>query len=112
MPHCVIEYSQDLQIHFNQSNFSNMISKKLIDSDLFDPNTIKIRAMKYDDYLVANTSKPFIAISVKLMPGRSKFQLESLATKILKCLESKFDFFVEITIEFIEINPQFYFKNS
>lgn len=112
MPHCIIEYSHDLQIKFKQSNFSHLISTKLIDSNLFDPNTIKIRAKQYDDYLVANSSKPFIAISIKLMPGRSSTQLQSLATHIIKAIESNLDFFVEITIEFMEIQPQFYFKNN
>lgn len=45
MPHCVIEYSNDLEKNDKTTETVQMENQKLIDSELFDNKTIKTRAI-------------------------------------------------------------------
>lgn len=69
MPNVVVEHSSNIK---EVKSFIQLCHDHLLDSGLFKLNTIKVRPISFDDYLVAGEeSKPFIVISVTVMPGRS-----------------------------------------
>ena len=68
MPNVVIEHSKDIQ---NKKPLMQLCHDHLLDTGLFTLDSIKVRTIEFDEYLVGGESdKSFIAINVAFMPGR------------------------------------------
>jgi len=111
MPHCIIEYSNDLDETKGIVKMVKMINQKLIDSEIFEKKTIKTRAVPISTYLVGGEKKSFIHTAVKLLKGRSDKQKGILSKNILNCLSNQYPLVRDISVEIIDINPNCYSKN-
>jgi 5-carboxymethyl-2-hydroxymuconate isomerase len=109
MPHCVIEYSNNLLDKINVKDILFLMNQILEDSSLFKPNKIKLRAIGYDDFLIPNIYKSFIHLKLHLLAGRSNEQKNNLAKelqeKLLMIINNQE---VSITAEIIEIDAASY----
>ena len=111
MPHCVIEYSNDLEKNNDMFNMVQMVNQKLIDSELFDNKTIKTRAIPVSKYLIGGEISPFIHTTIRLLEGRTEKTKEQLSNNVLNLLSEKYKLVKNISVEVIDINKKFYSKN-
>ncbi len=91
MPHLVIAYSQDLEQDYSIETLMNQTYKAAVESELFSPERIKVRAKPYEYSLVGGEEKAFAHTTVYLLSGRDKTKKAKLASLVreaqLKCLK-------------------------
>jgi 5-carboxymethyl-2-hydroxymuconate isomerase len=90
MPHLVIEYSIDGHERFDTAELMRTLHAAAASTGVVQAPDIKIRAISYNDYLVAGIRDGFCHVSVFLLEGRTpeqKLKLsESLRTSLSKML--------------------------
>ena len=90
MPHLVIEYSIGGHEHFDMTELMRALHAAAASTGVVQAPDIKIRAISYDDYLVAGVREDFCHVSVFLLQGRTpeqKLKLsESLRTGLSRML--------------------------
>ncbi|HVQ66878.1 MAG TPA: 5-carboxymethyl-2-hydroxymuconate Delta-isomerase [Bradyrhizobium sp.] len=90
MPHLVIEYSVGGHERFDMTELMRALHAAAASTGVVQAPDIKIRAISYDDYLVAGIRDGFCHVSIFLLEGRTpeqKLQLsESLRTSLSKML--------------------------
>jgi len=87
MPHCIIEYSNELYDHIDIKNLMHSLNETIYSSGLFDLNAIKIRAKGYEDFALPSECDYFVHIQLRILEGRTKEQKEKLAESVQKCAE-------------------------
>ncbi len=110
MPHCIIEYSDDLENKQDIIETVKAINTAIENSELFDNKTIKTRALPIHAYLVGGIKKPFIHITVKILEGRTDSQKQQLSNRLLQCMTTKYDI-EDISVEIVELDINSYAKN-
>ncbi|MEE9444262.1 MAG: 5-carboxymethyl-2-hydroxymuconate Delta-isomerase [Cocleimonas sp.] len=88
MPHCIIEYSQELKNEIDPNFLINAAHKGAVDSELFEESHIKSRAMGYEYYKTGASDLRFIHISARILSGRNDEQKANLSQKILARFEA------------------------
>ena len=90
MPHLVIEYSIGGHERFDMTELMRALHTAAASTGVVQAPDIKIRAISYDDYLVAGVREDFCHVSVFLLQGRTpeqKLKLsESLRTGLSRML--------------------------
>jgi 5-carboxymethyl-2-hydroxymuconate isomerase len=90
MPHLVIEYSVGGHERFDMTELMRALHAAAASTGVVQAPDIKIRAISYDDYLVAGIRDGFCHVSVFLLEGRTPEQKlnlsESLRTSLSKML--------------------------
>ncbi len=110
MPHLVIAYSQDLEQDYSIETLMNQTYKAAVESDLFSPERIKVRAKPYEYSLVGGEDKAFAHTTVYLLSGRDNTKKAKLACLVkeaqLKCLKQ-----VEnVTVDVRDLDREVYQK--
>ena len=88
-----------------------LINQKLINSELFDHKTIKTRTTPVSTYSVDGEKVPFIHATIRLLGGRTDKAKKQLSKSVLNLLSQKYKLVKNISVEVIDINPNFYSKN-
>lgn len=88
MPHCIIEYSKNLQKSVEPSEIISVVHQAAIESDLFDTQDIRSRATAYEDYKIRADKEYFIHVTMRIMFGRNDIQKNHLSSKVLAALET------------------------
>ncbi len=113
MPHCVIEYSSNLSAILNLKEMMTIVQDVMVKSDLFDSDSIKIRAIKYDDYLISSRYLYFIHIKISILEGRVISEKELLARMVQECFAEKIiSLPIVLTTEVQDMNKVVYQKLS
>jgi 5-carboxymethyl-2-hydroxymuconate isomerase len=90
MPHLVIEYSIEGHERFDAAELMRTLHGAAASTGVMQAQDIKIRAISYNDYLVAGIRNGFCHVSVFLLEGRTpeeKLKLsESLRASLSKTL--------------------------
>ena len=111
MPHCVIEYSENLSEKLDIKKLMIGLNEVMSNSNLFDLDSIKIRALSYKDFLLSNKYASFIHITIKILQGRNQTQKTQLANEIHKYfIEQIGDSSISLTTEIFEIEKESYQK--
>lgn len=110
MPHCILEYSNDLDNNEGILKTVQMVNQSLIDSELFDNSTIKIRAMPISTYIIGGLQVPFIHTTMRLLAGRTDTQKQVLSRSMLNVLTKEYNLVKDISVEISDINPNCYSK--
>ena len=110
MPHCIIEYSKDLESSVKPLVLINAVHKGAVESKLFDESHIKTRTCSYEDYKVGTSSNAFVHVTASILTGRTVEQKAELSEKILTELESLQLSLVVITVQICDIETESYFK--
>ncbi|MDO8828339.1 5-carboxymethyl-2-hydroxymuconate Delta-isomerase [Methylophaga sp.] len=108
MPHCIIEYSNTLDI--NPARLVEAVHQAVVESDLFDASHIKTRAVAYEHFRLADNSRDFIHVTIRLHGGRTAQQKQHLTASILQALHKLRLTVITITAEAVDIDSDSYAK--
>jgi len=110
VPHCIIEYSKDLESSVKPSVLINAVHQGAVASKLFDEKHIKTRTQPYAYYQVGISDNAFIHVTAHMLSGRSIEQKTALSTKILDELKILALSSVVITVQICDIETEPYAK--
>ena len=110
MPHCIVEYSKNLESFMSPRELVNAANRGAVESGLFEALNIKSRAIGYQHYLVGGEVSDFIHVVVKILPGRSDSQKRGLSNLVLESLKSLAIKEVSITVEVCDLHGESYAK--
>lgn len=108
MPHCIIEYSKTVDI--SPSCLVEAVHQAVLETALFDASHIKTRALAYEHYQLADDSRDFIHVTVRLHSGRTTQQKQQLTAMILQSLKNLGLTTTTITVEGVDIDSESYAK--
>jgi 5-carboxymethyl-2-hydroxymuconate isomerase len=110
MPHCIIEYSTEIETSVKPAQLINAVYQGALTSGLFDHNNIKTRSIAFDSYQTGSIKKAFVHVTVKIFSGRNLEQKKTLSNLILSQLKT-IDFpSISLTVEVVEMEKESYAK--
>ncbi len=110
MPHCIIEYSKDLEGKIEPSALISAVHKGAVASELFDESHIKTRTRSYVNYQTGTGDNAFIHVTASILSGRTVEQKKSLSNSILAQLENLAISAVIMTVQICDIETETYSK--
>lgn len=110
MPHCVIEYSQNLEQEVPPMDWMEAVQTACIKSALFQSNDIKIRAFPCKHFITGGVQDAFVHVTIRMLQGRSAEQKTTLSEDVLTALCSFAVKQVSLSVEIIEMDNQTYRK--
>ena len=108
MPHCVIEYSKDLEKDVNPNDLVESVHQGALESQLFKVDDIRVRAIPFDYYLIGGINKSFIHVTIKIFSGRNDEQCKKLSSLVLDKLNKINLTNVTITVDVTEITKEYH----
>lgn len=108
MPHCIIEYSKDLDQALPISELVSAVHQSVFSSGLFEESSIKTRAIEYKYYQSGLLPLPFIHITLKIMFGRNHQQKKELTSLVLDTLKETTTPPISLSVEVIDIEKVSY----
>ncbi|KLN59960.1 hypothetical protein WH96_14705 [Kiloniella spongiae] len=109
MPHCIVEYAAPLQNQINVSSLVDDLFSGMVDTGLFDPTTIKVRAVPSDHFKTGSDKQLYIHTTVKLLPGRSSQQKETLGQALMDIKAQALAGAAMLSVEVVDLSDA-YFK--
>ncbi len=114
MPHCIIEYSKELEEEIAPQLLINSAHQGALESGLFEESHIKSRAIPYEYYKTGISDLRFIHITARILSGRNLEQKADLSKSILAQLEAlllerKLSS-ISITVEVCDLQREAYSK--
>ena len=84
MPHMAIEYSANLDAKVDMSELCVLVSRVILDSGLFEPGAIRVRAFRAEAYAIADRlpENGFIDMNFRIGKGRSEVEKKSTGEAI------------------------------
>lgn len=110
MPHCIIEYSKDLEKDISPQNMIEKTYQGALNTNLFISSDIKTRAIAFDHYQTGNIKENFIHINIKILSGRTVEQKKILSDTILDQFKDIQIQPVTISVEISELEKESYSK--
>jgi len=110
MPHCVIEYSEGLEVFTEPVHLINAVFQGALSSGLFTEPDIKTRAVSYKHYQTGAEQKEFVHVTLKILSGRTIEQRHNLSEMVLKELQALELHAVSLTAEVCEMEKASYAK--
>ncbi|MFT6834524.1 MAG: 5-carboxymethyl-2-hydroxymuconate isomerase [Francisellaceae bacterium] len=112
MPHCIIEYSVELEEIIDPIQLVATAYQGALKSNIFNGDDIKSRSIAYKNYQCGNSKKSFIHVTVKILTGRTPEQHTSLSKSILSEFKKINLSSVIFTMEIAEIERNIYVKTK
>jgi len=110
MPHCIIEYANQPELISHVDAFIGGVFQGALNSQLFEAEHIKVRALAFDHYQVGEGDKSFVHVTAKILSGRTLEQRQQLAKSILQQLNFSELKNISFTVEVIEMEKSSYAK--
>jgi 5-carboxymethyl-2-hydroxymuconate isomerase len=110
MPHCIIDYSKELETTISPSQLIEAVFKGAVEAALFSEKDIKVRASSFENYKLPTTVEHFIYVCIRILSGRTQAQRKSLSDTVsfeLKKLTLKS---VSLSIEVVDMERESYTK--
>jgi len=108
MPHCIIEYSNEIEKFVEPTQLINAVYQGALKSGLFEDDDIKTRSIAFDRYQSGSIKKAFVHVTVKIFSGRNLEQKKTLTNLIISQLKM-IDFpSTLLTVEVVEIEKESY----
>mgnify|MGYP000170236963 CR=1 FL=1 len=111
MPHCIIEYSQEIEAEIEPSTLISSVYYGAQESGLFSDNDIKVRALAFNHFATGNLRQDFVHVTVKILSGRNLEQRKKLTQFIVAKLNDLFSKSISLTVEITEIEKESYAKS-
>jgi len=115
MPHCILEYSDNILEKPNHNRILSKLNTVLSETGLFELNDIKSRMIAHHDYYVGdgNPKRAFVTLSVEILSGRDAETKQLIAEKCLNLLEFFFSESIDsllfsLTVQIKEIDKPSY----
>ena len=109
MPHIIIEHSEDLPVL--PQVLVEKIHKCTFESGLFDLETIKTRAVAYQQYQLGVGKEGFINVQAHIMAGRTVEQKQTLSEHLLACLKTYCRESDSLSVNIYDMDHEIYRKN-
>ncbi|MCG7535631.1 5-carboxymethyl-2-hydroxymuconate Delta-isomerase [Pseudoalteromonas sp. OOF1S-7] len=110
MPHLIIEHSEHLNI--SVSELVQAVHQGAERTQLFDPASIKTRAIAYADYHLGGEHLGFIHVQAHIIAGRNLAQKQLLSETLLNALYSVCgDEPLNLSVHPYDLDPEIYRKN-
>lgn len=110
MPHCVIEYSEELGNEVESEHLMYLVYQGALSTYLFEPEDIKIRAIPFEYCPSGSIKQNFIHVTVKILSGRNLEQRTKLSESVLFELRKISLSSVSLTVDIYEIEKTSYAK--
>ena len=111
MPHCIIEYSRELESNISIRDLVSAVHRGAEASGLFAREDIKTRAAPYLHYQVAESSGTFVHITLRILSGRTQEQKLGLSQAVHKAALSILPSVNSVSVEVQDINRDCYTKS-
>ena len=108
MPHCIIEYSNDLIV--TPKELIDAVYAGAKESLLFIKDDIKVRTLAYVHHKTVNNESSFIHVTMKTLAGKDLHQKKLLSEIVLNKLDELPIFNVYVTVEVLEMEFARYSK--
>ena len=109
MPHIIIEHSEDLPVL--PQVLVEKIHKCTFESGLFELETIKTRAVAYQQYPLGVGKEGFIHVQAHIMAGRTVEQKQTLSEHLLACLKTYCRESDSLSVNIYDMDHEIYRKN-
>ncbi|MEC4088462.1 5-carboxymethyl-2-hydroxymuconate Delta-isomerase [Pseudoalteromonas rubra] len=110
MPHLIIEHSAHLNI--SVSELVQAVHRGAERTQLFDPSSIKTRAIAYHDYHLGSDHRGFIHVQAHIISGRTIAQKQLLSETLLHALNAVVDGEqLHLSVHPYDLEPEIYRKN-
>ena len=110
MPHCIIEYSQDVADQVDIDELIGAVHAGALASELFPEYDIKTRAIGYRQHRTGQTRDSFVHVAVHLLDGRSDAQKSMLSESLLAQIEPLLPNVASVGVETCDIHRASYRK--
>jgi 5-carboxymethyl-2-hydroxymuconate isomerase len=110
MPHCIIEYSQDVAAQVDIDALIEAVHQGAMDSGLFPEYDIKTRAIGYARHRTGQTRDSFVHVAVHLLDGRDDEQKIGLSEGVLARIEPLLPGVVSVGVEICDMHRASYRK--
>jgi 5-carboxymethyl-2-hydroxymuconate isomerase len=110
MPHCIIDYSQDVAAQVDIDRLIEAVHLGAMDSGLFPEYDIKTRALAFTHHRTGQTRDSFVHVAVHLLDGRSDDEKTGLSEGILARIEPMLPDVVSVGVEICDMHRASYRK--
>ena len=119
MPHFIAEYSANIKDDIDFPEFFGKVNQFLGNTGVFPLGGIRSRAIRMDDYVIADAQHDyaFIHMTLKVGAGRDLETRKGVAESLFKLIEAHFQplkdkRLLAISFEMIELDPVLNFKSN
>jgi 5-carboxymethyl-2-hydroxymuconate isomerase len=110
MPHCIIEYSKDLENKLSIKELVSLVHGSVFASELFEESSIKTRAIEFTYYQTGLSDSPFIHITLKILQGRDHQQKKALTKLVIDKVSEVIPPPISLSVEVMDIEKVSYKK--
>ncbi|MGO3739987.1 MAG: 5-carboxymethyl-2-hydroxymuconate Delta-isomerase [Marinomonas foliarum] len=110
MPHCIVEYSQNLEQEVPPADLLEAVKEACITSTLFSVEDIKLRSFPYKSFLTAGREDAFVHVILRVLSGRTVEQRKQLSHLVLEALTQFSLKDVSFSVEVCEMESDTYAK--
>ncbi|MFT2099424.1 5-carboxymethyl-2-hydroxymuconate Delta-isomerase [Marinomonas sp. 2405UD66-6] len=110
MPHCILEYSQNLEQEVPPAELLETVKEACVASNLFSVEDIKLRSSAYKSFITGGQEDAFIHVMIRLLSGRTKEEKKQLSTLVLNALTQFSLKDVSLSVELCDMNRDTYAK--
>lgn len=110
MPHCVIEYTRDVEQKIDINNLLDVAFSAVETSGQFDRAAIKARAIGFDIFKSGQSRDEYIHIKLRILSGRTPEQKKQLSDHMVEKLRSHIGNTKSLTVEIIDMDISSYGK--
>lgn len=110
MPHCIIEYTRDIEKKIDMKNLMDVAFEAVDSSGLFDRKAIKARTISFDQFKSGQDRNDYIHISVKILSGRTTDQKKSLSQHMVDKLAPHVGNTKSLTVDIVDMDIDTYSK--
>lgn len=110
MPHCVIEYAKNLEDRVAIAELVASVHKGALSSELFEPESIKTRALPVEHYQIGMTDSLFVHVTLRILHGRNHNQKKDLSRLVLASVKPLLTGPISLSVEVVDIDKVCYSK--
>jgi 5-carboxymethyl-2-hydroxymuconate isomerase len=114
MPHCIIEYSKELDHELDIDEVMFAVFSGAVQSLLFSSTDIKVRAIPFKYFYAEsednNNQQRFIHVCCKILSGRNLEQRQKLSELVLSQLNAFEIKSVSVSVEIVDMERESYNK--
>ena len=111
MPHCVIEYTRNVEAEINITNLLNIAFEGVASSGHFSREAIKARAVAFDIYKSGLNRDDYIHIKLRILSGRTTEQKKQISDHMINHLLPHVGNTKSLTVEIIDMDIASYGKH-
>ncbi|MEZ8988997.1 5-carboxymethyl-2-hydroxymuconate Delta-isomerase [Vibrio breoganii] len=114
MPNLVMEYTDSLEDRLNTQGLLQDMHQALIDSGLFDLNSVKSRTLRCHSWLIGDSEdqNDFIHVTVELLSGRTPEQKKALSQSVFAILTEQASWVGSVTVNIRDMDRDCFAKHT